>query len=197
MALFTKGHIVSEEVRKKISNSQMGNSYHLGKKHSKESKQRMSETRTGRYTGENSPSFGKKHSEESKRKMSEAKMGKTSPRKGVILTEETKRKISESAPRGENHPNWNGGSSFLPYSSEWNGELREFIKSRDNNECQNPFCEHKNKKLQLQVHHIDYNKKNSSQFNLITLCIRCHPKTNHNREYWEAFYKKIVWSKFL
>jgi group I intron endonuclease len=51
-----------------------------GRKHSEESKKKMSDNHKGM--------IGKKHSEESKKKMSEAKKGK-------IFTDETKKKISE------------------------------------------------------------------------------------------------------
>lgn len=83
-----------------------------GKKHSDETKNKMSETRKGRkrptfseewkrnlseaHKGHSSPMKGKKHSEESRKKMSESKKGKPSSRKGCILSEETKMKISEA-----------------------------------------------------------------------------------------------------
>jgi group I intron endonuclease len=72
-----------------------------GKKHSHETKQKMSERRT-----EKNPMHGKKHSHETKQKMSLAHMGKVlseETRKklsishtGKHLSEETKRKMSES-----------------------------------------------------------------------------------------------------
>jgi hypothetical protein len=163
----------SEEVKRKISSSKTGKSSNRKNfHHSEETKNRLSLVL--RPSGENHPMFGKRHSEESKIKMSESRKGQST---------------------GKNHPNWNGGSSFEPYSLEWTKELKEFIKNRDNNECQNPYCEHKSKRLH--IHHIDYDKKNSSQFNLITLCNSCHPKTNKNRLLWSRFYTKIVWGKYL
>lgn len=47
-------------------------------------------------TGENHPFYGKQHTDESKKKMSKSKKGGTSNRKGAILTEETKKKMSEA-----------------------------------------------------------------------------------------------------
>ena len=47
-------------------------------------------------SGENHPMWGKKHSDESKRKMSESKKGKNHPMWGKIPSDETKNKISES-----------------------------------------------------------------------------------------------------
>jgi len=46
---------------------------------------------------------------------------------------------------------------------------REKILHRDNNECQ--FCfGHED----LEVHHMDRNRKNNESRNLITLCYKCH-----------------------
>lgn len=36
--------------------------------------------------------------------------------------------------------------------------------------------------------HIDYNKKNCNPKNLITLCRKCHSKTNSNRDYWINYF---------
>jgi hypothetical protein len=44
----------------------------------------------------------------------------------------------------------------------------------------------------LQIHHIDYNKKNNNLNNLISLCLSCHTKTGFNRSYWEKYFKKGV-----
>jgi hypothetical protein len=84
---------------------------------------------------------------------------------------------------------WRGGTSFLPYNLDWTDLLRKQIKERDGCVCQNPLC--KNGSKLLQVHHIDYNKKNNDPKNLITLCGSCHGKTTSgNREYWTKFYQE-------
>jgi len=44
-------------------------------------------------------------------------------------------------------------------------------------------------KVKLDIHHIDYNKKNNADNNLIPLCKHCHAKTNFKREEWETFFK--------
>lgn len=36
------------------------------------------------------------------------------------------------------------------------------------------------------VHHINYNKDDCSELNLITLCRSCHMQTNWNRDYWQG-----------
>ena len=87
---------------------------------------------------------------------------------------------------GNKNPNWNNGSSFEPYSINWTEELKQNIRHRDSYICQ--LC---NKKGNI-VHHIDYNKKNCDTNNLITLCRKCHPKTNHNRKYWLNHWRKNV-----
>lgn len=69
--------------------------------------------------------------------------------------------------------------------------IRKEILQRDNNKCY--LCDiTKIKNRNLSVHHIDYNKRNCSKNNLITLCLSCHIKTNFNRDYWYAYFKYIM-----
>ncbi len=95
--------------------------------------------------------------------------------------------------KGELNPNWNGGSSFEPYSHEFNKFLKTKILKRDNYKCQNHNCNIENSRM-LHVHHIDYNKKNNNENNLITLCIICHTRTNgkNNRECHIKYYQNII-----
>ena len=72
-----KNRLHSEETKRKIGRSKIGNTNMLGKKHSEKSKKMMSESAKGKIM-----------SEETKRKVSEAK-------KGTILSEETKKKLKE------------------------------------------------------------------------------------------------------
>jgi hypothetical protein len=88
------------------------------------------------------------------------------------------RKRCEEAQKGEKATLWKGGIQFEPYSPEFSREYRKSIRKRDGYRCR--LCG----KLGKSVHHIDYNKKNSNSLNLVTLCFRCHSKTNHNRKYW-------------
>ena len=78
----------------------------VGWKPSIETKQKIGESRKGVYCGENSPMYGKKHSEESKKKISESLKGKPSPNKGKNLSEEHKVKLRENHAdfSGKNHP---------------------------------------------------------------------------------------------
>jgi len=89
---------------------------------------------------------------------------------------------------GKNAPNWQGGLSFELYPIEFTKELKEQIRKRDNYTCQ--LCGKKQGKRKLPVHHIDYNKENLDPNNLISLCMKCHAKTNFNREFWETVFTK-------
>lgn len=92
-------------------------------------------------------------------------------------------------PRGEDHYNWKGGISSEPYGLEFNKVLHEFVRNRDGYTCQIcPKTQEENGE-ELSVHHKDYDKRNNHPSNLISLCRVCHTKTNHNREYWKAYFQ--------
>jgi len=88
---------------------------------------------------------------------------------------------------GERCHLWQGGIAYEPYSYDFIKKLRKQISLRDNHVCQ--LCGKGENGRKLPIHHIDYNKKNNNPLNLITLCIRCHMKTNFNRQYWTALFK--------
>jgi hypothetical protein len=46
------------------------------------------------------------------------------------------------------------------------------------------------------IHHIDYDKKNCSLNNLITLCRGCHAKTNFRRDYWKIFFQQLIAARY-
>ncbi len=89
--LFTKGHIVSEETRKKISEthkrigSGRGNKIWLGRRHSEESKEKLRQARLGKIA-----------SEETKKKLSIAHKGRISWNKGKTTPDAVRQKISAS-----------------------------------------------------------------------------------------------------
>lgn len=199
------GKIIPQEVRQKISETKIKN---------------------GTAKGENNPFFGKKHTSEARQKIGEKSKCKIQSQearqkisignKGHIVSEETRQKISignkgkkrtlEQIQKikeaitvkfGEDSPNWNNGSSFLPYASKFNKELKQSILERDNYICQCPNCESKSKRLA--IHHIDYDKNNSNPENLITLCNSCHTKTNgkNKRQYYKEFYQNIMIDKLM
>jgi hypothetical protein len=101
----TSGRVLTDEIKKKISKSNMGkkgSNGFLGKTHSKETKNKISELKKGK----SGPNKGKIFSEEVRKKMSEGKKGKSlseehkrkvgESAKGRLLIEESKRKISQS-----------------------------------------------------------------------------------------------------
>lgn len=82
--LFGKFH--SEKTKEKMSKAASGeNNHNFGKTASEETRRKLSEV----HSGEKHPFFGKTHSKESKEKMSKTHTGR-------VVSEETKKKISET-----------------------------------------------------------------------------------------------------
>jgi hypothetical protein len=115
-------------------------------------------------SGNNNPFYGKKHSEDFRKKQS-----------------------------------LNKGGTGIPYSGDkhdrylFNEQLKNRIRTRDYNTCQ--ICKLTSKQLnkKLDIHHINYNKLDCSESNLISLCKSCHSATNSNRLYWkEVLTKKVL-----
>ena len=131
----------------------------------------------------------RKKSKDIKSKISESKKEKK-----LKHSDEWKREHSLGM-LGILNPNWNNGSSFEPYSPEFNKEKKTQVLERDNYTCQNPNCEHLSEGLD--VHHINYDKKNSNPENLISLCKSCHIKTNFNRQYYTEFYQNIMINRIM
>jgi len=90
---------------------------------------------------------------------------------------------------GKNNPNYVNGKSKEPYTLEFSKQLKESIRKRDNFTCQ--LCNQKGKT----IHHIDYNKENCKEDNLITLCQKCNSIVNGNRNYWYAYFRYIMENK--
>lgn len=84
---------------------------------------------------------------------------------------------------GSKNPNWKGGLSQQDYPWNFNEELKELIRKRDNYRCQ--ICGTPQEKClrKLDVHHKDRNKNNINPNNLITLCRICHLKVSFNKLY--------------
>ena len=116
---------------------------------------------------------------------------------GHKVSEITRRKIGNRN-KGKNNGNYINGKSYEPYTKEFNNKLKRKIRKRDNYICQGKDCslteeEHimVYSKL-LSVHHIDYNKQNCEETNLISLCQECNMKANYNRNYWFAYFRYII-----
>lgn len=95
---------------------------------------------------------------------------------------------------GKLNSNWQGGISFGLYPLGWTKTFKEQIRYRDGYKCQNLECgvSEVECRRKLDVHHIDYDKENLNPKNLITLCMKCHRKTNGNRDYYYAYFTYIM-----
>jgi len=97
---------------------------------------------------------------------------------------------------GSGHPNWQGGISYEPYCPIWKDkEYKQDIRNRDGNKCLNPYC-YSNKPDKLTIHHIDYNKKNCSPSNLITVCNSCNVSANKDRDWHTTWYSAIIKNRY-
>uniref|UniRef100_A0A7V3N5D1 HNH nuclease domain-containing protein n=1 Tax=candidate division CPR3 bacterium TaxID=2268181 RepID=A0A7V3N5D1_UNCC3 len=190
------GRKFSEEHKRKISQTLKGRTI------SEEQKRRISEARKGKR---NSPNTGFKkghpkiffhHTEETIEKIRQSKLGRKFPnlskaKKGCKRPDmyEINRRLRESGKlKGKNHSQWKGGISKEPYGFDFDEELKEQIRKRDNYTCQE--CGYTQKQLgyKLRIHHIDYNKKNNNPNNLISLCKSCHSKTNFKGSDWIKYF---------
>lgn len=116
-----------------------------------------------------------------------------------MFTEEWKNNISK-ATKGDKNPNWIDGRSFEDYPVEFNDELKLKIRDRDDHICQNCGMTEEEHFIvygsNLAIHHIDYNKKNCKEDNLLTLCDGCNLRANWNRNYWQEFYMEKIYGKY-
>ena len=78
------------------------------------------------------------------------------------------------------------------YPRQFDSNLKESIRLRDNYKCRNCGCSQLENGSMLDVHHIDYDKNNCLYNNLLSLCDSCHPKTNGNREYWKKYFTEMM-----
>ncbi len=96
---------------------------------------------------------------------------------------------------GSGNPAWKGGIACEPYCEQWiDQDYKDSIKERDGYKCLNSCCSKISKNLN--IHHIDYIKKNCHPNNLITLCISCNAKANFNRDWHQAWYEAIIYRRY-
>ena len=89
---------------------------------------------------------------------------------------------------GERNSGYIDGRKYIgnnTYTAKfYNNDNRKILLELQNYIC--PIC---NENLnEAHLHHIDYNKKNDNNDNLIFLHPSCHMKTNFNREFWKVFF---------
>lgn len=154
-----KGHKFSKEHNQKISQSLQGHGF------SKDTLTKISASQKQRWA---EPISRKRY---------------ISSFQGRVLSEETKQKLREALSLDKN-PRWLGGISFEPYGTEFNKPLKEAIRQAYNNTC--PVTGKKRKNLD--IHHINYCKRDNRLINLIPLEKVAHTKTNTDRDYWFAYF---------
>lgn len=144
--------------------------------YSKETLEVMSKVKIGKKRGP--------HSELHKKRIGLANKGRIPWSKGKKKSPEAIAKTS-----GENHYNWKGGISKEPYPMEWTNILKENIRYRNNYQCQKCGVPQLECNQKLCIHHIDGNKKNIYEQNLISLCRKCHIQIHQKRQmFWENYF---------
>ena len=111
----------------------------------------------------------------------------------AIRNKVSRTRIMNGCSLGAKNWNWKGGISKELYCEIWtNKTFKDYLKEKDGYVCQNCGV---TQRLSLKVysksltsHHINYDKQDCQESNLITLCLGCNTKANSNREYWEVFY---------
>ena len=100
---------------------------------------------------------------------------------------------------GKNNVNYAHGEGYKRYPILFNNRLKLKIRERDGFKCQccriTEKAHFKRFKENLHVHHIDYNKQNCKEDNLITTCKLCNVNANFDRDYWFAYYTYIMENK--
>jgi hypothetical protein len=184
----SNAHKLNKYDYNKISIGMIGNDngkYRKGIKQTELTKQKISNARIGKYCKENHPKW------------------KGGLPKCIDCGKEVSnyhstrcRKCYDIFYCGEKHHNYIHGEGNAPYPLEFSDILKDKIKTRDNYECQNCGMTEEEHLIVygriIQVHHIDYNKENCSEDNLITLCQGCNIRANYNRDYWQDFYKEKI-----
>lgn len=174
------------EWNKRISESKKGMpSSFKGKKHSEEAKEKLSKAAKNRSPETlrkmSLAQVGKKHSEERNREQSLRMMGH-------LVSEDTRKKMRESARRGEYNPSWKGGitpKNEMVRSSLDYKKWRKAVFERDNHTC--CLCGDSNyigrgATLILNADHIKpfylFPELRFELSNGRTLCITCHKETD-------------------
>lgn len=145
--------------------------------------------------------FGFEKAKEMGLKNSKAHKGKVAYSKGKTLEEvhgvEKAKEVKENLRlshlgkfKGELNPAWKGGISFEPYGADFSDELRTKIRERDGNKCIECSWTEEQLGKKVDVHHIDFDKKNNSPNNLVSLCRSCHAQTQFNRDEWTEYYQQ-------
>jgi len=149
-------------------------------------------------SGKNHPLFGKHHTEKTKRKISGDKVRALKISKSLKgKPKSEKHRISLSISKQEiKKEDWKGFIGLEPYDEKFNRNFEKEIRKRDNQICMLCGIHREKLKKALFIHHIDYDKKNTTKENCLSLCGSCHPKTNGNRKHWTIFFQSLLSEKY-
>lgn len=152
-----------------------------GHKVTQQQKEKQSRSMKGKLAGDKNPASRP----EVAKKISESLIGHE-------VTEVTRQKIRENMPDGsmENNGNWRGGLSFENYPKEFFNQ-RVYIREKYNN-CDYFTGIHKdicNGGEETSIHHIDYDKQNNHEDNLVPLSRKNHALTLGKRLFWYRLIK--------
>lgn len=176
-----KASILKKQLSDRVSINNPSSDPEVATKISNSLKQFIKENPEKRI-GENNPFYGKKHTVETIQHWKDTKAGKRA------YNDCQREKQLQNTLKKENHPLWLGGISNGDYGFEFNSELKQVIKENYKFTCQLCLIE----TTLLDIHHIDYDKKNNDIDNLIPLCKKCHGKTNYNRDTWKKVLTEFI-----
>jgi hypothetical protein len=135
---------------------------------------KLSISHTGLLAGDKHPLYGKHPTKETREKRSKSMKGKLC---------------------GDKHPNWKGGISYEPYCPRWTPELRQRIRAFFSYRCLLCGKSTEENEKSLSCHHVEYNKQaccDGETVHFAALCTKCHGKTCHDVNRWEAIIHQII-----
>jgi len=188
LAKGAKNHVCTEEERANRSKA------HKGKKKSPEHLKRLQEGHAlwrERFKQEHGYDWnvkihkGRKQTEAWKEvKVAKLRGTKRSPE---FCADQSKRLRETFAAAG-------AADSHSEYSYMFTRYIRKQIRTRDGHTCCLCGKTRKDNSRALPVHHIDYNKANDDEMNLITLCDACHVTTNvlSTRAFYSQFLRDFL-----
>lgn len=91
---------------------------------------------------------------------------------------------------GSKNPNWSGGNSRFPYTFDFTKKISKRVIERFGFKCMSPLC--RGRDSRLTTHHINYNPRDNTESNLISLCSSCNSRANFNRQQWQNLFTEIL-----